>query len=49
MYLIPQLLINYPEAKAASKVVCQRILGEDSDYQVGVTKIFLKVHIFRVQ
>ena len=42
-YLVPQLLIKYPDEKQACKVVCQQVLGSKSDFQIGVTKIFLKV------
>ena len=42
-YLIPQVISSFPDIKSACKQICKRILGEASSYQIGLTKIFLKV------
>ena len=42
-YLIPQLISTFPDIKSACRQICHRILGEQSSYQIGLTKIFLKV------
>ena len=41
-YLVPQLLTKYPDLKQACKQVCTQVLGPTSNFQIGVTKIFLK-------
>lgn len=45
-YLISQLISSFPDVKSACKQICKTILGEESSYQFGITKIFLKVSIY---
>lgn len=42
--LIPSLrMTEITDFKYTSKLICNRVLREEHDWQIGITKVFLKV------